>query len=80
MSNVLKFPGSVDEIKEGIENLQKNLNKEFDSKNIKSMLVLVYLKDEPGEVTFYMAGDYEHDREILGDIRLLEQAVLDGDI
>lgn len=85
MSNVIQLTTQAEKDtaiqKQGLTEVAEILNRQFTNKNVRSILAVVYYKDEDTEtVNYYIAGDYTQDRQILGDIRLLEQSVLEGEI
>ncbi len=76
---VLPIPQSKEQKEnQSIEEFLGSIAKEVQGKNVLSVLSIVYLKDDPDNAVIYIAGDYKQDREILGDLRILEQSVLDG--
>ncbi len=85
MSNVIQLTTQADKEKslqkQGLEEVAKILGDQFANTNVRSIVAVVYYKDEdPETVNYYIAGDYTQDRQILGDIRMLEQSVLEGEI
>ena len=86
MTDVVKLhPTLADSERSSIEKFLKNITEAIENNKISSLLCIAYLTEDEAEKTgdesvIYMAGDYKSDREVLGDLRLLEQAVIDGEL
>jgi len=74
---VILFPNRANTVKEGLDTYLKNITQLIKDNKIETILTIFYEKDEAP--TLYVAGDYS-DREILGDLRIIEQSVLDGEL
>ena len=86
MSDVVKlFKSDEDSYRSSIEQFLKNITEAIQNNKISSLMCIAYMTEEEAETSgdesvIYMAGDYKSDREVLGDLRLLEQAVIDGEL
>lgn len=73
MSNVVNL--KTDKSEESINTYLSSITELIKDKKVNSILSIVYLHDDEDPV-FYVAGKYINIREILGDIRLVEDVVL----
>ena len=78
MAEVVKLMTRKELKEEGFQNYLKNITEDIKANNITTILSILY--DKEGDAYIMMAGDYKQDREILGDLELLKQAVHDGEI
>lgn len=86
MTDVIKLhPTLADSERSSIKEFLKNITIAIENNKISSLMCIAYMTEDESEETgdesvIYMAGDYKSDREVLGDLRLLEQAVIDGEL
>lgn len=78
MSTVVKLMTTKEIVNQGYQNYLQTITKDINANNVSSILTIMY--DKEGEAYIIMAGDYKQDREVLGDLELLKQAVIDGDV
>lgn len=74
-AEVVKFPGNNDDSKDSLDKYLENITREITDKKITSLLSIVYIEGED-EPSFYLAGEYRNIREILGDMRLMEEVII----
>ena len=85
MSNVVKFTSAKEQenqlTKQGLSDISKILSDQFANNNVKSIIAIVYYKDdEEDTVNYYLAGECGNTRELVGDIEIFKDAVLCGEI
>ena len=84
MSNVVKFTSVKEQetevAKQGLSDINKILSEQFANNNVKSIIAIVQYTDEDDSVSYYLAGDYGNDRELIGAIEIFKDAILCGEI
>ena len=75
--NVTKFPTKEDTVTTSLETYVANITELVKDKKIKSILTIMYSTEDDGdEPTLYLAGEFTRPREILGDLRFIEDFIL----
>jgi len=73
--NVTPFPSAENSIVVSLDNYVTNITEAVKEKKIRSILTIVYENDDE-DPTLYLAGEYIKTREILGDLKFIEDFVL----
>ena len=73
--NVTPFPSAENSIIVSLDNYVNNITEAVKEKKVKSILTIVYEYGDEDPI-LYLAGEYVKTREILGDLRFIEDFVL----
>ena len=75
--NVTKFPTKEDTVTVSLDTYLENMKELITSKKVKSILTIMYSTEDDGDdPTLYLAGEFIRPREILGDLRFIEDFIL----
>lgn len=73
--NVTPFPSQENSVIVSLDNYVTNITEAVKEKKIRSILTIVY-EHEDEDPTLYLAGEYIKTRDILGDLKFLEDFIL----
>lgn len=73
--NVTPFPSEENSVVVSLDNYVTNITEAVKEKKVKSILTIVY-NYEDEDPTLYLAGEYIKTRDILGDLKFIEDFIL----
>lgn len=73
--NVTPFPSQENNVIVSLDNYVTNITEAVKEKKVRSILTIVYENDDE-DPTLYLAGEYVKARDILGDLKFIEDFIL----